>query len=251
MSGDRGIWGWLKLGRRHQGIEALSEYLDGRLDDRRRGHLEVHLASCRQCREELATLTATKSYLSELPQVRVPRPFYVTAVQQGPAKALPFWYGLLPGLRLATSAAAALFVAVVATSAMSTFPSGSALRLPPSGSLLADQEAPAAGVGAVAQQAKERATSDARPGQVPAAATAAAPVPGPPQDGVAGRQATVPAETDRTRRAPAPGEPGNQPLPPQAPTAIINPLAVGLLALAAALGAVTVVLTVLKRRMSG
>ena len=60
---------------RHLRPEILSEYLDGRLNQRRQELVARRLSSCPSCREELNTLQATVSALQSLPDLPLPRSF--------------------------------------------------------------------------------------------------------------------------------------------------------------------------------
>ena len=60
---------------RHLRPEILSEYLDGRLDQRHQGLVARRLAECPACREELNTLRATVAALQSLPDLPLPRSF--------------------------------------------------------------------------------------------------------------------------------------------------------------------------------
>ena len=60
---------------RHLRPEILSEYLDGRLDQRHQELVARRLAGCPACREELNTLQATVSALQNLPDLPLPRSF--------------------------------------------------------------------------------------------------------------------------------------------------------------------------------
>ncbi|MCH7620828.1 MAG: hypothetical protein IH870_02915 [Chloroflexi bacterium] len=60
---------------RHLRPEILSEYLDGRLDQRHQELVARRLADCPACREELNTLQATVSALQSLPDLPLPRSF--------------------------------------------------------------------------------------------------------------------------------------------------------------------------------
>ena len=94
--------------------EEFSEYLDGRLSPQRRGHLETHLARCQACREYLEAVRATVEIVRSLPQAPVPRSFRISAAQVAQPAQESYWYGLLPGLRLASAAVGVLLLAVVA-----------------------------------------------------------------------------------------------------------------------------------------
>ena len=60
---------------RHLRPEVLSEYLDGRLDQRHQEQVARRLADCPACREELHTLQTTVSALQSLPDLPLPRSF--------------------------------------------------------------------------------------------------------------------------------------------------------------------------------
>ena len=60
---------------RHLRPEILSEYLDGRLDQRHQELVGRRLAACPSCQEELNTLRATVSALQSLPDLPLPRSF--------------------------------------------------------------------------------------------------------------------------------------------------------------------------------
>ena len=60
---------------RHLRPEILSEYLDGRLDQRHQELVARQMADCPACREELNTLQTTVSALRSLPDLPLPRSF--------------------------------------------------------------------------------------------------------------------------------------------------------------------------------
>ena len=60
---------------RHLRPEILSEYLDGRLDQRHQGLVARRLTECSICREEMNTLRATVAALQNLPDLPLPRSF--------------------------------------------------------------------------------------------------------------------------------------------------------------------------------
>ena len=64
---------------RHLKPEILSEYLDGRLDQRHQELVARRLADCPACQEELTTLQATVSALQSLPNLPLPRRFTLAA----------------------------------------------------------------------------------------------------------------------------------------------------------------------------
>ena len=104
--------------------DLLSAYMDNRLTPVERLQVGAHLPNCRSCRAQLASLQSTVALLHELPVVPAPRPFYVYA-EEAPAQRTsgvlqrlfaPGWvYGYL---RLATTVAALLLVAVVSVDAL-------------------------------------------------------------------------------------------------------------------------------------
>jgi hypothetical protein len=105
--------------------DLLSAYMDNRLTPVERLRVGAHLPDCPDCRAQLATLQSTVLLLHELPVVASPRPFYVypdEAPAPRPASILQRLFG--PGwvygyLRLATTVASLLLVAVVSLDALS------------------------------------------------------------------------------------------------------------------------------------
>jgi anti-sigma factor RsiW len=57
--------------------ERLASYLDGELDDGEREGLELHLESCRSCREEYNSLRQTVSLLRHMPEIHSERTFRI------------------------------------------------------------------------------------------------------------------------------------------------------------------------------
>lgn len=55
----------------------LSEYIDDRLDSKKRSLVERHLSSCEACSKELESLRMTVQLLHRVPQVSVPRSFTI------------------------------------------------------------------------------------------------------------------------------------------------------------------------------
>jgi anti-sigma factor RsiW len=105
--------------------ELLSAYMDNRLAPVERLQVATHLSDCPSCRAQLASLQSTVLLLHELPVVPAPRPFYVYA-EEAPAPRIAGFVQRLfaPGwvfgyLRLATTVASLLLVAVVAVDALS------------------------------------------------------------------------------------------------------------------------------------
>lgn len=98
----------------HLDTDALTAYLDGRIEPDARSAAAAHLAACPDCRREVAELRTTVDVLRGLPQYRPRRSF-----QLGPAYArsvhgnrLARFLPLLPALRTA-AAVCALVLAVV------------------------------------------------------------------------------------------------------------------------------------------
>jgi len=57
--------------------EQLTSYLDGELGDGERERVELHLESCRSCREECDSLRQTVSLLHNMPEVSSERTFRI------------------------------------------------------------------------------------------------------------------------------------------------------------------------------
>ena len=168
--------------------EEFSEYLDGRLSPQRRGRVETHLARCQACREDLEAVRATVELVRSLPQAPVPRSFRISAAQVAQPARGPFWYGLMPGLRLASAAVGVLLLAVVAVDVAGT----------------TQMASPQAGSGAVAevQKAAPAAEAPVLSLQAPAAPSSAAPSQG---DTGAGEARPEPNKaTDQAAPPPAP-----------------------------------------------
>ena len=90
-------------------VELLSAYLDGRVSEQERQNLEEHLAGCPRCTDELEAMRLTIQALRELPFVPAPRSFALSAKPRRAPSILPY-------LRNATVALAAVFVTMFATS---------------------------------------------------------------------------------------------------------------------------------------
>ncbi len=86
--------------------EQLSAYIDGQVTSSEKASMEKHLASCKPCRGELTSLRATKSVLSLMPSVAIPRSFHIVSYR--PVRR-PVPFGIL---RLATAATAFLLALV-------------------------------------------------------------------------------------------------------------------------------------------
>ena len=57
--------------------EQLTSYLDGELGDNERARLELHLESCRSCRQEYNSLRQTVSLLRQVPEVNSEHTFRI------------------------------------------------------------------------------------------------------------------------------------------------------------------------------
>jgi hypothetical protein len=101
----------------------LSPYLDGMLSEQESRRLEAHLAQCQACRDELAELRATIQALAELPLVKAPRSFALTAAPRRIEAPRPASRRLELGLGLAT-AVAAFVLAIVAAGDLLGVPGG-------------------------------------------------------------------------------------------------------------------------------
>ena len=98
-----------KANRHRRWQQDLSAYIDGRLEPRKQRALEVHLAECAACQQELESLRGVIALLHRVREVPVPRSF---ALSQAPTRTM--WWATLHAapLRYATAAAALLLLAV-------------------------------------------------------------------------------------------------------------------------------------------
>jgi len=103
--------------------EQLSAYLDGELSEEERRRVEVHLGTCGVCRADVEELRWVVGLVRALPEVEVPRPFYVRRADLAPAHASPGLAARLAGLFRALSYAGGvvtlLLAVVTAFSALS------------------------------------------------------------------------------------------------------------------------------------
>lgn len=88
--------------------DALSGYLDRRLNPEEAARVEEHLSTCQGCQEELESLRATVALLHSLPEVTPSRSFALAAVKPLPGRMV------LPAVRFATATAVLLLVAAIA-----------------------------------------------------------------------------------------------------------------------------------------
>jgi anti-sigma factor RsiW len=99
--------------RSHPSEEQLSEYLDGRLDPGTSAAIATHLGDCRVCADGYAALRGTVSLLQRLPTLAAPRDFRLGPRPQASPRGA--WVlRLYPWTRLASAAAAVLFVVLFA-----------------------------------------------------------------------------------------------------------------------------------------
>ena len=98
-----------KANRHRRWQQDLSAYIDGRLEPRKQRALEVHLAECASCQQEMEALRGVVALLHRVREVPVPRSF---ALSQAPTRTM--WWATLHAapLRYATAAAALLLLAV-------------------------------------------------------------------------------------------------------------------------------------------
>jgi len=92
--------------------ERLSSYMDQEISRTERERVDVHLAQCAACREDLRTLRWTQKLLQETPPVRVPRAFVIREADVTEAKPArrTSWFAM----QWAATVVAALFVLVLA-----------------------------------------------------------------------------------------------------------------------------------------
>jgi hypothetical protein len=91
-------------------LELLSEYLDGRLDARKRANLEARLKSNAELAETLRDLSQTRNLLRSLPKLKAPRSFKLTPEMVG-RRSAPRVY---PVFQFASVLASLLLVLVLA-----------------------------------------------------------------------------------------------------------------------------------------
>jgi Putative zinc-finger len=107
-----------KKGRCSGTRDALSGYMDGRLNPEEAVRVEEHLNTCRGCREELESLRATVALLHRLPEVTPSRSFALAPVKPLPGRRV------LPALRFATAGAVVLLAAAFAVDWSGAFDGG-------------------------------------------------------------------------------------------------------------------------------
>ncbi len=100
----------------HLDTDALSAYLDDRLDEPERTLAASHLARCEACQGDLAELQATVALLSGLPQYRPRRSFELgpAYASRGQPSRFSRFLPLIPALRVAAAVVALLLVGVTA-----------------------------------------------------------------------------------------------------------------------------------------
>ena len=88
----------------------LSSYVDGEVSAADARRVEEHAAACSECRDELASLTATVELVRALPDLDLPRSFELTRLpEEEPRASFGVW-----APRLATSIAGLLLVVLLA-----------------------------------------------------------------------------------------------------------------------------------------
>ena len=88
----------------------LSSYVDGQVSPVEAARVESHLTSCDECQRDLDNMRATVGLLNAMPELELPRSFLLTAE---PEPVRSSW-AVQWGGALATAAAAAVFLALVA-----------------------------------------------------------------------------------------------------------------------------------------
>jgi anti-sigma factor RsiW len=96
---------------KHLDDEATSSYIDGTLSPAEMAAARRHLATCPDCRRNLATLQQTVLLLKEMPQVAAPRSFVLREVDVMPRRSQRS--PLFSFLRVATAAVAVLLAVVL------------------------------------------------------------------------------------------------------------------------------------------
>lgn len=95
-------------------IEQISAYLDGELEDRERAALESRLRAERQLRQELRELGQIRASMRNLPKMRTPRNFTLTAEMAGKSGKRRFQLPrIVPSLQLSSALASLLLVLVL------------------------------------------------------------------------------------------------------------------------------------------
>ena len=98
---------------RHLDAYALNAYLDDVVSSEERRQIDEHLATCEDCRQELAELGAVRDLLRDLPQYNPPRSFQIGAEHEGRNTAEPTTIlRLLPIIRTLSVAAVLAFMVV-------------------------------------------------------------------------------------------------------------------------------------------
>ncbi|MBI2871898.1 MAG: zf-HC2 domain-containing protein [Chloroflexi bacterium] len=236
------FWRWSRTGHgRYSGL--LSEHIDGRLDHAARARLEVHLATCAACREEMESLRATVALLRRAPQAEVPRSFRLQAAPR-PSPRSRVQGPLVPALGAASAVAALLLALLVVGDFAGLFPTASAPT--PGPAALRAAQGPQGVAGPVPQPAAvptptpAPVTSSEWAAKADLAATAPTPTPAPQTatflKDSGGEAATAVVTTPTVVLTPAPQPTAEAPEPPRSAVASI------LRALKVALGAAVAVL---------
>lgn len=124
--------------------ELLSPFLDGQVAPEERAAVEGHLATCKECAQELRDLRWTVELLHQVPVARVPRSFAVPAAQPAPRRGFLAWlsgdlaYSFLRG---ATALATILLVMITSVDVLGVGLGGQLAPVPAAAPMPVAQEA--------------------------------------------------------------------------------------------------------------
>lgn len=243
-------------GTRHLDLATVSAYVDGALDQAEREAIEVHLASCAACRQEVAEISVTVDLLHDLPRYRSHRSFRLDPAVARRQRGNVVWLGrylhALPLVRVATAAVALLFLGTIVADVLTEPEAPSQQDLPAEqGRAPAEREQI---VMATATAALDAAASDEGPAQDEAMQgagdTAADEIPAAAESGSQPRAAAVAPPTPTATAVPT-ATPSPPPTPvPERPASAAGdrlPWRVAEVGLGIALLLLTVVMIVLQR----
>ena len=142
--------------------DLLADYVDGSLPQGGRESVDVHLASCERCRDEVALARAAVAALAEVPQAQAPGELASRALREAsePRRAgPPRWYRLVP----LAAAAAVLLVLVITVPRLGGGKAASTNAAPETAVGVSGAAAPAPGAGAeIPLEVQNGADYDAR-----------------------------------------------------------------------------------------